>query len=92
MAGNPNECCGAAIALSIRFVMALSLFAARALVVHYLNGRTLPDPLHDFVVQAVESRLINGAKPVLDAKLCEQIDSQAAELRPQRAGVRSHLS
>ncbi len=66
--------------------MALSLFAARALVVHYLNGRTLPVPLHNSVVQAVETRLIGGVTPVLDADLCEQIDSEAGDLRSQRVG------
>ncbi|CAN7737261.1 hypothetical protein LJR175_006483 [Variovorax sp. LjRoot175] len=64
--------------------MALSLFAARALLVDYLNGRTLPDRLQDSVVRAVESRLIGGEVPVLNRDLCEQIDSQAGELRTEQ--------
>ncbi|MBT2320784.1 hypothetical protein J7E62_00210 [Variovorax paradoxus] len=64
--------------------MALSLFAARALVVDYLNGRTLPDRLQEAVVRAVESRLTGGEIPVLNKDLCEQIDSQAGELRTEQ--------
>jgi hypothetical protein len=66
--------------------MALSLFAAKALLRDYLNGRSLPDPLLNSVVQAVESRLIEGKMPVIHEELRRQIDSEAGELhpRPQR--------
>ncbi len=63
--------------------MALSVFAARALVLDYLDGRILPDLLQSAVIRAVERRLIGGVTPVLDKQLCEQIDSQAGELAPE---------
>ena len=69
--------------------MALSLFAARALVLDYLNGRILPELRQSEIVHAVKCRLIGGATPVLDEHMCEQIDSQAGELRTEAASSRS---
>ena len=67
--------------------MALSLFAAEALVEDYLNGRTLPGPLHRCVVHTVETRLIDGKIPVLDANLRKEIDSKASVLRTAPGGA-----
>lgn len=67
--------------------MALSLFAAEALVGDYLNGRTLPDPLHSSVVRTVETRLIDGKIPVLDENLRKEIDSKASVLRTAPGGT-----
>ena len=72
--------------------MALSLFAARALLADYLNGRTLPARLYESAVHAVESRLIRGAIPVLDRELCEQIDSQAGSLPTKQGASPPHVA
>jgi hypothetical protein len=77
----PWECRNAAKAPSIRFVMALSLFAAQAVLEHYLDGRVLPDSLRTSVVHGVETRFIDGATPVLDKELCKTIDGAASALR-----------
>jgi hypothetical protein len=58
--------------------MALSLFAAQAVLGSYLDGRTLPQWLHGYVVQSVEKRLIDGKLPVLDAEIRNMIDCAAA--------------
>ncbi|WP_213956614.1 MULTISPECIES: hypothetical protein [unclassified Variovorax] len=62
--------------------MALSLFAAQALVGSYLNGRRLPDSLLLSVVDSVEVRLKSGRVPVLDESLRELIDREAVEAEP----------
>jgi len=58
--------------------MALSLFAAQAVLGSYLDGRTLPLWLHGCVVHSVEKRLIDGKLPLLDAELRDMIDCAAA--------------
>ncbi|QNK69678.1 hypothetical protein [Variovorax sp. PAMC26660] len=58
-------------------LMSPSEFAADALVRAYLHGRTLPKILHGAVVWVAETRLRSGKRPVLDATLCADIDSQA---------------
>jgi len=63
--------------------MALSLFAARAVLGSYLNGRTLPGPLHSCLVQNVEERLVDGKTPVLDRELCDRIDDAAVISRAE---------
>jgi hypothetical protein len=57
--------------------MALSLFAAHAVLGSYLNGRTLPCQLHSCLVQDVEERLVDSRTPVLDRDLCRRIDAAA---------------
>jgi len=60
-------------------IMALSLFAAQALVESYLEGRQLPDALLLSIRDAVEARLKSGKMPVLDDSLRELIDTEAIE-------------
>jgi hypothetical protein len=57
--------------------MSPSELAADVLVRAYLHGRTLPKIMHSAVVWVAESRLSSGKRPVLDATLCADIDSQA---------------
>ncbi|MEJ8847873.1 hypothetical protein [Variovorax rhizosphaerae] len=59
--------------------MALSLFAAQALVGSYLNGRQLPDAILASILDSVEGRLKSGKIPVLDESLRELIDREASE-------------
>ncbi|MEJ8853335.1 hypothetical protein WKW79_02070 [Variovorax robiniae] len=72
--------------------MALSLYAAQALVGSYLNGRQLPDALLGSIVDSVEARLKSGKLPVLDEALRDLIDQEA--IAPERPAVapstRSH--
>jgi hypothetical protein len=63
-------------------IMALSLFAAQALVGSYLNGRQLPDALLVSIVDSVEARLKSGKLPVLDESLRGLIDREAIEPEP----------
>lgn len=58
-------------------LMSPSELAADVLVRAYLHGRTLPKIMHGAVVWVAESRLSGGKRPVLDATLCADIDSQA---------------
>lgn len=57
--------------------MALLLFAANMLVLDYLDGRMVPSALYCRVVNAVETRLLDGVTPVLDDALCSEIDQYA---------------
>ena len=57
--------------------MALTTFAAQAVLGDYLNGRKIADPLHHRIVQSVGARLLDGSTPVLDRALCKEIDRAA---------------
>ena len=57
--------------------MSPSEHSAESLVRDYLDGRTMPEILHDAVVWVVASRLVNGESPVLDRTLRDDIDRQA---------------
>jgi len=71
--------------------MALSQFAAHALVGSYLKGRQLPDALLSSILEAVEVRLKDGKVPVLDDSLRELTDSEAKDPEaPQLANTRAH--
>jgi hypothetical protein len=59
--------------------MSLTLFAARALVGNYLDGRVLPGPVLAAVLGTVERRLIAGTIPLIDGALRELIDRESGE-------------
>lgn len=68
-------------------LMSPSELAADVLVRAYLHGRTLPKILHGAVVWVAETRLSSGKRPVLDATLCADIDSQAIAPSPSEDAI-----
>lgn len=68
--------------------MTTSQAAAQALVRTYLDGRSMDAFMFAAAVWMAHQRLTRGLAPVLDERLCDDIDSQAQGVRGIRSAPR----
>jgi hypothetical protein len=73
--------------LSSSTAIALFHYAAEALILKFLDGRTLPEPTRSMAVSIVRARLIQGWLPVLDGAVRARIDEAARRSSVETKGA-----